>query len=90
MKIGKAPLSPRGAIHQIGLVGRGAAIADYGSDGNGPTSDTIPDIPESCILSPQLRPECRNSASVVGARPRKASKTSIGGRLPPSARIVSR
>jgi hypothetical protein len=36
------------------------------------------------------RPECRSSASVVGARPRKAVKTVRGCAPPPSASTVSR
>ena len=54
-------------------------------------ADTISDAGlKSQWRTPFSRPACRSRASMAGARPRKAWKTSSGGVPPPSARSVSR
>jgi hypothetical protein len=51
-----------------------------------PTNSNRTRRPHAAFASPA----CRSSAAVLGSRPRSALNTSIGCRLPPSERIVSR
>ena len=100
----KTPGSPRGSEGHIaehrGPPRRTDASGSLAAGPHGPAlirtrpARMVPEAPlyfGACAQASAVStmPECRNSASICGSRPRKARNDSSAGRLPPTARISS-